>query len=298
MKTKALTAVFVILWLASSWIRDLRAHKMLQVYVLDVGQGDAILIRTPNCKNILVDGSGGDYVLSKLGEVMPPWMRRIDLLVLTHPHADHVNGLNDVVERYKVESILWNPVCYWSPEFAYFVEEIRNMGKEGTQIVNAADIQEFNFGQVRFEILWPEKSSRSIDDNCSLLGVPVNESKYENVNNESVVLLVTYGDFEMLLTGDAEVEVEKELCESGMLIDVEVLKAGHHCSRTASSEGFLQRIAPEVAVCSCGEGNKFGHPHRETIDLFEEMGIRYLRTDKVGTVEVLSDGKGFEIGSI
>lgn len=308
----------IVVWLMSIWIPD-RWNKNLYVWFLDVGQGDAILIRTPDRKYILVDGGGGDYVLGQLGEVMPPWVRHIDIVILTHPHADHFKGLLDIMERYRVGEIWWNPVYYPNPEYITLIEmtggqvSLRDSGENRLRNakirpINVQKGMVWRVGGVEIQVLWPLGTSGGENSElpdkeliwCSELGIECNTHFDENLNNDSVVIYVTFGEFGLLLTGDAEVEVEEKLIQSGLLygIDVDVLKAGHHCSRTASSEAFLEMIKPELAICSCGEGNKFGHPHEETIDLFKERGIEWFRTDVDGRVRIITNGRRIQLNSV
>lgn len=291
-------------WLFGIWIGDVSDHN-LHVYVIDVGQGDAILIRTPDGKNILIDGGGGDYILVELGKVLPPWVRQIDVLILTHPHADHFSGLIDVVERYRIGSVWWNPVYQGMPEYGYFVKLVIDLKSSGVMVVNVNEGDFWLESGVKVEVLWPFSGAggeyeikTEAETWCKKNGISCNSRYDGNLNNDSIVILVEFGAFGVLLTGDAEHEVEAELIRMiGMsrLKDVDVLKAGHHCSRTASGIDFLRTVNPEVAVCSCGEGNKFGHPHKEPLDNFEELGIRCFRTDVVGTVHIESNGEWWTV---
>lgn len=291
-------------WLLWIWVEDVSDHN-LHVYVIDVGQGDAILIRTSEGRNILIDGGGGDYVLVELGKILPPWVRKIDILVLTHPHADHFSGLIDVIERYRIDVVWWNPVYQGMPEYSYFVNMVMDLEDSGVLVVNVNKGDFWSKSGVKVEVLWPLPSisgENEIKEEeeiwCRNNGISCNSRYDGNLNNDSVVVLVEFGEFSVLLTGDAEHEVEVELIRtvgSSRLNDVDVLKAGHHCSRTASGLDFLRVVNPGVAVCSCGEDNKFGHPHEVTLDSFEDLDIRYFRTDVVGTVHIESNGDWWKV---
>ncbi|MBN2101220.1 MBL fold metallo-hydrolase [Candidatus Dojkabacteria bacterium] len=285
-----LYAVVILIWLIIIWIKDVRDNS-LSVVFLDVGQGDSIIVRAPDGWTMLIDGGGGDYVLSQLGKVLPPWVRKIDVILLTHPHADHLRGLLEVIERYEVEEIWWNPVYYQFSEYDFFVDSVGEIG-----VAVDSEVSRYVNRDVSIEVLWPlSEDGNGISEEemlwCDEHNILCSSRFDDNVNNDSVVIFLSYQDFDLLLMGDAEYEVEEVLLKIGSLHDVEVLKAGHHCSRTASSEEFIGVVRPELAVCSCGEGNKFGHPHKETLNNFDEFGVEYLRTDKIGNVVLKSDGE-------
>ncbi len=187
----------------------------LRVWVLDVGQGDSILIKTPTGENILVDGGEGNDVVIELGEVLAPWDRRIDLMVLTHPHLDHVGGLIEVLERYEVKEVWLNPIGYSTPEFHEFVLKIHS---DISRIKIVFPIKALCYGDKNFSLctLYPVTKNRYNDivdfktevfDEISEGGTKLRFSGKE-VNNSSIVLLLSYGNFDVLLTGDAETDSE------------------------------------------------------------------------------------------
>lgn len=239
----------------------------LQIHFLDVGQGDSILIVTPDRKKILIDGGPGNEVLQKLSAVIPYFYGKIDMMILTHPHEDHVEGLIPILERFRVDSLLLNPVIYNSKVYDYFLEKVA-----GKKVYIADDEKDFQFGEVYLDVLYPFESSAET---------------FENVNNASVVIMIEWKDNKILLTGDAEFEVENELLISGIDLDADILKAGHHGSRTSSSLEFLEQVSPELMVISCGENNDYGHPHEETLEKAEEMNIEIRRTDLEGTISIV-----------
>jgi len=291
-------------WLLWVWLGNI-SDRNLHVYVIDVGQGDAILMRTPEGKNILIDGGGGDYLLVELGAVLPPWVRQIDILVLTHPHADHFFGLMDVIERYEIGAVWWNPVYHGMLEYRYFVELVTDLDDGGILVVNVGEGDFWAESGVEVRVLWPNLTrggDRALGDKeeiwCEEMRIMCNPRYDGNLNNDSIVVLVEFGEFSVLLMGDAEHEVEAEILSgigASRLGSVDVLKAGHHCSRTASGSDFLKIVKPQVAICSCGVDNKFGHPHEETLENFEDLGIRYFRTDVVGTVHIESNGDWWRV---
>ncbi len=291
--------VVIIISLCVMWLGfmlyDYYFDRSLEIYFLDVGQGDSILIETPEKEIILIDGGPGDQVLTDIGHILPPWIRKIDILVLTHPHADHINGLLDVMGRYDVEKIIWNPICYDYNQYDEFRNMLSQMKNKEDIIVADQDIDLKMQSGVSVSILWPKNGDGGGNDidisRDDLVGGDCINGFDDNVNNDSVILGLKYGEFDALFMGDAETPVEQELLAGNELYDIDILKAGHHCSRTASSLDFLNVVKPELAICSVGKDNKFGHPHEETLDRFREGGIAYLRTGLYGTIEIVSDGK-------
>lgn len=228
------------------------------VVFLDVGQGDAILIQQEGFQ-ILVDGGPDDAILFQLPKYMPEYDRTIEILVLTHAHDDHLKGLLMVLENYDVNSIWYSPSCTDTPAYKFLTEEYAD------RLVKVDFSTRLKYGDIAVSVVYP------VEAKCE-----------KNINNESVILNVEVGDKRFLLTGDAEKEVEEEISED--IVDIDILKAGHHCSRTASSEMFLKAARPEIAICSVGEGNKFGHPHDETLGMFKKLNVQYLITYEQGNI--------------
>lgn len=243
-------------------------HDQFMVDFLDVGQGDAILITTPSGEQVLIDGGPEQIVLEELAEVMPFLDRKIDLVVLTHPHADHVMGLVPVLERYQVEAVLLTGAAYNNPVYDAFLEAIAYFNVP----IQVTEGQEFTLGEATFNVLYPTES---------LLG-----QEFKNINNSSIVLRVSYKDFDVLLTGDAEHEIEEELLAAGANLQAELLKAGHHGSRTASGPEFLAAVSPEIVAIQCGIDNDFGHPHQETLANLGSLESQVLRTDLEGRIRI------------
>ncbi len=269
----AVAGSLVVGLLTLAW-GNTQADGYLHVFFLDVGQGDAIFIQTPTGRQILVDGGLYPSVLNaQLGQQMPFWDRELDVVVATHPDADHVSGLPGVWERYTVGQLLTDGTDWGeSPVFDAVLSAAATQNTPVHQAL-AGDVLVIEDG-VRLEILHP--------------GDTVDE---ENRNNNSVSLRLVYGDFSLLLTGDAEREGEEMMLDRGRDLHALVFKAGHHGSNTSSSAEFLAAVRPQIVIISAGKDNRYGHPHRELLDRVAQIGAVLLRTDELGTIEVVTDGE-------
>ncbi|HEY4474515.1 MAG TPA: ComEC/Rec2 family competence protein [Candidatus Paceibacterota bacterium] len=250
---------------------------LLKIYFFDVGQGDAIFVETPSGNQVLIDGGPDNKVIQELAKVMPFYDHDIDMVVATHPHADHIAGLISVLERYEVKNILQAKEYYNSPVVLTWRDVVQGEGANEIEAIAGKTIELGN--DVVLKIIYPRQS---------LEGQTV-----KNPNNNSVVMMLDYKDTEILLVGDIESKVEKELL--GDEIDADILKVGHHGSKTSTTVGFLEKISPQVAFIGVGSKNKFGHPSSEVTQRLENLGIKYYRTDLDGHTEVVSDGQSFKI---
>jgi competence protein ComEC len=258
----------------------------LHLVVLDVGQGDAILVTTPSGATMLVDGGPDpDLLLRRLGERMPWWQRRIDVMILTHPHEDHVAGLVAALERYQVGLILDAGRAYENPTYPRFVLEARD--EPGGRLAAARAGARLTLDRTTtVTLLYP-----TADD----VAGPLPEG---DINNASVVGLLRSGGFTALLTGDAEMPVEALLAERGLLTRIDVLKVGHHGSHSSTGPALLSAARPGAALISAGIGNDYGHPHQVTLDnLHNVPGLLVHRTDLEGNLEVISDGVRYRVTS-
>lgn len=258
----------------------------LHLVMLDIGQGDAILVTAPSGATMLVDGGPDpDLLLRRLGERLPWWQRRIDVMILTHPHQDHVGGLAAALERYEVGLIFDAGRDYENPNYPRFVQLARE--ESGARLVAARAGQRVRLDATTVvTLLYPTAADVAG-------GLPDGD-----INNASVVAMLRSGGFTALLTGDAKAPVEAMLAERGLLTRVDVLKVGHHGSHSSSSAVLLDATRPRAALISAGIDNDYGHPHQVTLDhLHAILGLRLHRTDLEGSIEVISDGQRYQVRS-
>lgn len=239
------------------------------VKFIDVGQADGCLIITANNDAILIDTGekrDAEAVLSVLNEYE---LEDIDLLVLTHPHADHIGGAKTILETYKVEEVL---MCSFVATSKLFENLLTTLESQDLVVTQATVGHELSIDGVDIQVV----------------GV---DSKPNDNNNSSIVLKITYGTVDMLFTGDAEEPAEEVILSNGYDLSAEILKVGHHGSDTSTSEAFLDAISPKVAIISCGVDNKYNHPADITLKKLSDRGIQCYRTDELGTITLEIDGK-------
>ncbi len=254
----------------------------LHIVICNVGQGDAIFIRTPAQIDILIDGGPDKKVLDCLGRHMPFWDRSLDLVIMTHPDADHSTGLVDVIKRYQVSSFYTEEVAGKTQIFK-LLETVLAEKKLSAKYLHLGDRLSDSSG-FSMQTLWPSTEAiNSLDQNRSNL----------RLNELSVVELISYGKFSALLTGDAGSIVMDQIADQARSIII--LKVPHHGSKTGMSDHFLSLTSPELAVISVGAKNRYGHPTKFSLDLLTKHKVRTLRTDLNGEVEILSDGKTWSV---
>jgi competence protein ComEC len=274
-----LGAAAVLLILAFFFWRELPDGK-LHVTFLDVGQGDAVFIQTPSGKQILIDGGPSEtQVLAQLGRQMPFWDRTLDLVILTHPDSDHINGLVPVLERYQVATVIHRQIEMDSETYDYWLELVADEG---------ASVYE---GRAGLSLTLDEADTQRPGLEMLILHPGVEE--WESANDNSVVTRLTYGQVSFLLTGDIEAEVEETLVGARrdapqLPLQSTVLKAAHHGSCSSTTQAFVDAVDPELVVISVGADNTFGHPCDEVLERLE--GLPTYRTDERGAVEIVSDG--------
>lgn len=265
---------------------ELHKQKNLEAHFFYIGEGDAILIETPGQNQILIDGGPNNLILDKLSKELPFFDRTIELVILTHPEKDHLDGLLEVLKNYKVENIIWTGVLRDTTEFKEWQNLIE---KEGARILYGKGGLKVTENNLFLTFLYPLES---------LVGNLVKDS-----NDTSLVLKLELDEIGFLFTGDITKLTEDQLTlnyEDPKILKSDVLKVAHHGSKTSSSERFLEKILPTVAVISAGKNNQFGHPHSEVLEKIKKYGAQILRTDLQGDITIITNGKNliYEISGI
>ncbi len=244
--------------------------RELKVHFIDVGQGDSILIDLGETE-VLIDGGGKSpgvvsYLKSYVDEL-------IEIMVATHPHADHIGGLIAVLAEFEVKEIWHNGDTSTSKTYSEFMSAVNS---ENTKVIVAARGDVIEVDSLTLKVLNPVEPE-------------------ESTNNNSIVLHLAFGEIDFLFTGDAEQEAETDMLNTGLVPDVEILKVGHHGSKTASSKDFLTAISPEIAIYMADEGNRYGHPHEETMAALTECGANIYGTDVNGNIIITTNGEVFSL---
>ncbi|HEY3164944.1 MAG TPA: ComEC/Rec2 family competence protein [Candidatus Limnocylindrales bacterium] len=257
-----------------------RTDGATRITVLDVGQGDAILVEGGRGARMLIDGGPDpDRLLIELDRRLPPWDRRLDVLVLTHPHEDHVAGLPILLERYRVGRVYETGMRGPGPGYGAFARDLRGPSAPPDMILRTG--ARIALDDIRLQVLWPDpdRVPREPPDGG------------RGINDVSIVLLGEVAGRRFLLTGDVEDDVDPLLAQRG-LPPIDILKVAHHGSATASTPAFLDTVQPKVAIVSAGADNPYGHPARSTIERLRATGARVLRTDTDGSVAVTIEADG------
>ena len=241
----------------------------LIVDFIDVGQGDSILIRQGD-HAMLIDGGTSECKDDLLNFLKSENIQKFDYIVGTHPHEDHIGSLDDVINAYDFDTILFPKVTTTTKTFENLVNAVKNKNKKFTTPVSG---NEYTLGDAKCKILAPSSDS------------------YQSLNNYSIVIKLTYGENTFMFTGDAETLSETEMLNSFDDLTADVLKIGHHGSTTSTSKKFLNAVNPKYAVISVGKDNTYNHPTKTTMNKLEELKIPVYRTDEKGTIECVSNGK-------
>ena len=262
---------FLVLIAISIWLAVFSIDNNLHIVACDVGQGDAILIQK-NTTQILIDGGPNNSVLNCLGKYMPFWDRQIELVILTHPEADHYSGLIEVFKKYKVSYFGQNNTNSSSQGYGVLRKVVGGSGTHDLRLSKGVDLR---VGMIYLDILHPEDEQ-----------FPINNFQFSNSTNDNgVVVLLKYAQFKALFTADVEDEVSDELSILSEVEGLDYIKVNHHGSKNGLSEKLLQATMPKTAVISVGKKNSYGHPHAEVIKILNERDIKILRTDLEGDVD-------------
>ncbi|MDD5492366.1 MAG: ComEC/Rec2 family competence protein [bacterium] len=277
-----ITILFFLLLVSSAVARD------LVVTFVDVGQGDSILVETPDGKNILIDGGGIPAYRKqsyRIGaKIVDPFLRRkkikkLDKVILTHGHTDHMDGLLDIVAVYPIAEFvdtLEGGGGVTDDEYIKILEAIKTKNIK-YQLASAGDTLDFG-PSLRVQVLNPPKK------------------RFDNPNDNSMVIKITYNKVSFLLAADIGQVAERQMLSNYQdLVGSTLLKVAHHGSRSSSCAAFLHEVKPEVAIISCGRNNSFGHPHPEVLKRLKRLKIPYLITAKKGTITVITDGLTYQV---
>jgi competence protein ComEC len=262
-KIVSVLTILVFLNIVSWFVVFQFSQNYLEVIFLDVGQGDAILIKTPFDHQILIDGGPSrETIIRRLSEEMPFYDKTIDLIVLTHVDKDHITGLLQALKDYEIENIIWSGIGE-NKEWEDLI------GKEGASIIEAKKGMNILANNISFNVLNPEGTN------------------YSDLNDSSVVLKMNYDSASFLFTGDISSKID-------INEDIDVLKVSHHGSKYGTSQELLEKTTPELAIIQVGK-NSYGHPSQEVLTRLDNFGIKTLRTDINGSIKIISDGKKLKI---
>ena len=241
----------------------------LKVHYINVGQGDSILIQQNN-KNMLIDAGPNSAETTVVNYLKSKGIKKLDYVIGTHPHEDHIGGLDKVIDHFEIGKIIIPKVPHNTKTFK---DVVTSMEKKKMKITEPKVGDRYELGNARWQIL-----------------APINAS-YDNINNYSIVTKLQFGDNSFIFSGDAESLSEGEILQKQLDIFGDVLKVGHHGSNTSTSDNFLAKVNPKYAVISCEKGNSYGHPHISTMNKLKNKGIKVYRTDENGTIVAISNGK-------
>ena len=260
-------------------VNNSKIDSEFSVHFIDVGQGDCTLIKTPD-GNMLIDAGENGYETTVLEYLEAQGVDSLKYFVATHPHSDHIGGAAEVIEAVTVENVIMPKLSKSNtPTTATYEKMLTAIKNSSAKVISAKPGSEYSFGGAEFTVLAPFEQD-------------------ENLNNMSVVLKLTYKGYSFMLSGDAEKEVESQILKAGYDISADVYKGAHHGSSTSNSKKFVKAVNPTYAVLSYEEGNSYGHPHRETVELFNEEGIVYYSTADYGTIVFTVDNNVLDVLAI
>lgn len=252
--------IVLLSMIAAIYKLSLPIEQNPKLVFLNVGQGDATLIQEGNFQ-ILVDTGPDDSIIYELPKYMPQNDFTVEIVILTHSHDDHIQGLFSLINTYKIGKIIYQSQCFKSKDFEYIKS---------------------NYSSILYDMTVPQ--TWNYEDIHIRAVYPFNIECFDDLNQDSIVLELTIKNTKILLMGDAGYDAENILLKNNLLYQFDILKTGHHCSRSATGEMFLKTVYPTIAICSCGKDNKFGHPHSETLQKFKNQNVQYLVTYESGNI--------------
>ncbi len=254
-----------------------QADSDLQVHFIDVGQGDCTLVMSGG-KALLIDAGENGHETEVLNYLRSTGVKRLDYIIATHQHSDHIGGLPEVLEEFGADNLIMPRLTKaQTPTNSTYTAFLKAVKASDAKVISAKPGLIYALGDAEFEILGP------VTDDC------------EDINSMSAVTKITYGETSFLITGDAERDEELEIMDNGAYLDCDVLRVGHHGSSTSSCKPFLDAVTPEVCVISCGADNDYGHPHDKVLDRLENYTDDIYRTDICGSIVFTSDGENLDI---
>ncbi|MDX5606701.1 MBL fold metallo-hydrolase [Clostridioides difficile] len=266
MRNKIFLSILIII----SLLIGCDKKSLLSIHMIDVGQGDSILVQTPTNKNILIDGGDEDSENIIISYLRQKRIKTIDIIIATHPDSDHIGSLDNVIKKFNVNSI-------YMPEQSTDSEAYQNL-------INSCTDKNLSIQHLyKNDVL-------NIDNNINIYVLSPSYIQEES-NLNSIVFKLTFNDNSFLFMGDAEEENEKDILHSFKLNNINFIKIGHHGSNSSSSLEFIKKISPDIAAISCGYKNQYGHPHRKVIDNLKQNHVSIYRTDRIGDIVFYSDGE-------
>ncbi|WP_107572391.1 ComEC/Rec2 family competence protein [Clostridioides difficile] len=266
MRNKIFLSILIII----SLLIGCDKKSLLSIHMIDVGQGDSILVQTPTNKNILIDG-GDEYSKNIINSYLrQKRIKTIDIIIATHPDSDHIGSLDNVIKKFNVNSI-------YMPEQSTNSESYQNL-------INSCTDK-----NLAIQYLYKD-DVLNIDNNINIYVLSPSYIQEES-NLNSIVFKLTFNNNSFLFMGDAEEENEKEILRSFELNNINFIKIGHHGSNSSSSLEFIKKINPDIAAISCGYKNQYGHPHKEVIDNLKQSHVSIYRTDRIGDIVFYNDGE-------
>lgn len=266
MRNKIFLSILIII----SLLIGCDKKSLLSIHMIDVGQGDSILVQTPTNKNILIDGGDEDSENIIISYLRQKRIKTIDIIIATHPDSDHIGSLDNIIKKFNVNSI-------YMPEQSTDSEAYQNL-------INSCTDKNLSIQHLyKNDVL-------NIDNNINIYVLSPSYIQEES-NLNSIVFKLTFNDNSFLFMGDAEEENKKEILHSFKLNNINFIKIGHHGSNSSSSLEFIKKISPDIAAISCGYKNQYGHPHREVINNLKQNHISIYRTDRIGDIVFYSDGE-------